>query len=279
MGLPLEGGDPYLEGLPKDWQPEDEEMREEEPPELLAAREKLAAFTAAKHQQQHGEEQLPGVGAGVSLATVLATSMPWPNSFPWQCSIMPACSLQPDAASLLPPAVLKEIQSLVPPACADLAEVADVQALVEERQANQAALWHSSASTCIPCTGGAAMSERPSPAEDSHAEQNCISSNNNNVGGSTDAAAISPSASPASGGSVGGHAQSPAGEVPEARVTVSVRDGSSVEQPTAGSDAGSVEAGEDATAVENSTVQAEASSGVGGAFSVDEGEDCLAALD
>ena len=55
MGLEPGGGDPYLEGLPRDWQPE--EGGEEEPAELRTARERLAAFTASRQQQ--GEE-LPG---------------------------------------------------------------------------------------------------------------------------------------------------------------------------------------------------------------------------
>lgn len=53
MGLDPEGGDPDLEGLPDDVQ-----LEEEEPAELRAARDRLAAFTAAR--QAEAEEAPPG---------------------------------------------------------------------------------------------------------------------------------------------------------------------------------------------------------------------------
>ncbi|PSC73054.1 Dynein assembly factor [Micractinium conductrix] len=57
LGLPLEGGDPDLEG----WQPAQEmggagaAEEEQEPPELLAARARLAAFTATKQGEEAPE--------------------------------------------------------------------------------------------------------------------------------------------------------------------------------------------------------------------------------
>lgn len=66
LGLPLEGGDPDLEGLPSDRQlGEGHADGEEEPPELQTARLRLAEFAAAKRAQQAQQEgleegQLPG---------------------------------------------------------------------------------------------------------------------------------------------------------------------------------------------------------------------------
>jgi hypothetical protein len=61
MGLPPGDTDPYLEGIPADWQPEEAEGGEEagELAELSGARASLAAYTAAQASAAAQDEQLP----------------------------------------------------------------------------------------------------------------------------------------------------------------------------------------------------------------------------
>lgn len=54
LGLDPEGGDPDLEGLP-----DNVELEEAEPAELQAARDRLAAFTAARQAEAEGAEEAP----------------------------------------------------------------------------------------------------------------------------------------------------------------------------------------------------------------------------
>jgi len=65
LGLDPEGGDPDLEGLP-----DDVELEEAEPAELTAARDRLAAFNAARQAEAAGAEEddaPPGAMAGLAV--------------------------------------------------------------------------------------------------------------------------------------------------------------------------------------------------------------------
>ena len=218
LGLEPGGGDPYLESLPSDCTPE--EGGEQEPAELRAARERLAAFTASRQQQ--GEE-LPGQRtAGQCIAQAATQTL-----LLWLC----VCGL-----------LLARPLSPCPMPAAGLAE-ADVQAVLEESRANQAALLGDSCSQ-----PSAAFTPRSSRSGGAGfvAENSCPNSSSTGFGSAagagTDTAVHAaptelPAAPPASP-----PAELPAAEVPEARVTVRIRDSSSCAAASAAAAGGCAEA-------------------------------------